>query len=73
MIKVTVGEQKTQSNLLPKLMIREDQKLIIAFTAHGKGIVLNGGTSPYSQFESVSNLSMDFFQDFTSSITLQNA
>lgn len=75
MINVTVGEQKTQNiePIYPRLMIRKDQELVVAFTSSSEGIVLNGGTSPYKDFESVGGLGMSWFEDMTTSITLQNA
>ena len=73
MIKVTIGEQKTQSSGYPKIMIRKDQGLIILFTAPSNGIVLDNGFSRYSKFEFVCMQSILCFEPFCGLITLQNA
>jgi hypothetical protein len=74
MINVTISKKEIQNiePIYPRLMIRKDQELVVVFTSSSDGIVLNGGTSPYKDFESVGGLGLSWFEDFKSSITLQN-
>lgn len=78
MIKVTVGEQKTQSEKpFPKLMInRELNSVILAIGISGifiKGTLLSAGSSVDEFGEYFDKWSALKFTDFNEPITLQNA
>jgi hypothetical protein len=78
MIKVTVGEQKTQSEKpFPKLMISYKHKSIILATSKSgnfiKGTLLSAGSSVDEFGEYFDQWSALKFTDFNEPITLQNA
>lgn len=75
MIKVTVGESKTQSEKpFPKLMVSSQTGNVVFFLSSGEGVVLlateNG--SNFSSGEYFSMFDMKCFTDYNEPITLQN-
>jgi hypothetical protein len=77
MINVTIGESKTQeSKPFPKLMCGIESGNIVLFYKPHEGTVVfegnfNDGNMGLGEFFDAYN--MEFFQDFTGSLTLQNA
>ena len=73
MIKVTVGEQKTQSEKpFPKLMNGKNHELIVLMIKPYEGIVLKGSCFYEIGYNSVT-WDMESFTDYNEPITLQNA
>lgn len=79
MIKVTVGEQKTQSEKpFPKLMIATqmhipDKGIIVLFSSESNGVVVYT-PNDYREVGYMSNsFLMKCFTDYNEPITLQNA
>lgn len=78
MIKVTVGEQKTQSNKpFPKLMIATeigipDKGIIVLFSSERNGVVVYT-PNDYREVGYMSDsFLMKFFSDYNEPVTLQN-
>jgi len=70
-MKVTVNEEEEKENGFPKLMINNNNDLIVLMSHYGTGVVVSGNEhnslGHYSVF-----WSMDCFKDFNGTVTLQN-
>jgi hypothetical protein len=75
MIKVTVGEQKTQSEKpFPKLMKSKVSGAIVYFTKESYGLVIIESYGTGGDFNSsASGWNMTNFTDYNEPITIQNA
>ena len=74
MIKVTVGEQKTQSEKpFPKLMINLTNDRIVLMSEYKCGIVVYEKKSYWGVGTKSTSWAMEDFTDYNEPITLQNA